>query len=442
MEVLLIVIFALGYLAITLEHSLKIDKLIPALLMMVVTWTIIVIGIGDLSSWNDPALGLIDGFSGMNHEERMHMFEGTLLHHFGKVAEILIFLMGAMAIVEMIDYFGGFESIKQMISVKSKRALLWIICFTGFGLSAVIDNLTATIVLVTILRKLIHDKNERMWYVGMVIIAANAGGAWTPIGDVTTTMLWMDGKVSAAKLVQHVLLPSLVNVLVPLIVASFLPVFKGKLQSQDAAVKTSPSSKFMLFLGLGLIVFVPVFKMLTHLPPYAGMMLSLSLFAIVAEFMSNRKIKLTYGEEEHAAHSGPTMKALSKIEIPSLLFFLGILMTVAGLETVGLIHLFGETVSAQMPQSAFVGLLGLSSAVIDNVPLVAAGLGMFNEVPDAALWHEIAYAAGTGGSILIIGSAAGVVAMGMENISFFWYFKRIAGLALLGYILGFLILLI
>jgi len=443
MEILLIVIFVLGYTAITMEHTLKVDKLIPALLMMTMVWTLVATGIDDLSIWNDPANGLVEGFGSFNHDERMVLFEHTLLHHFGKVAEIMIFLMGAMAIVEMIDHFGGFESIRNMIRVKSKRSLLWIIAFTGFGLSAVIDNLTATIVLVTILRKLIPDKESRMWYTGIVIIAANAGGAWTPIGDVTTTMLWMDGKVTGGKLLVHVLLPSLVNLLVPLAIASFFPAFNGTIVYDDKQEKTKRHAGLMLALGLLLIVFVPVFKVLTHLPPYVGMMLSLSLFAIIAEVLSSGKMELTYGgEEENTPHHGPTLKALSKIEIPSLLFFLGILMTVAGLESVGLIHAFGESVSAHLPQSAFVSLLGLSSAVIDNVPLVAAGLGMFQEGMDAPVWHEMAYAAGTGGSILIIGSAAGVVAMGMEKISFFWYLKRIAGIALLGYAAGFLLLFI
>lgn len=443
METILIAIFVLGYAAITMEHTLKLDKLVPALLMMTMVWTVIVTGIDDMKMWNDPANGLVEGFSSFDHAERMHLFEHTLLHHFGKVAEIMIFLMGAMAIVEMIDHFGGFESIRRMIRVKSKRALLWIVALTAFGLSAVIDNLTATIVLITILRKLIPDVESRMWYSGIVIIAANAGGAWTPIGDVTTTMLWMDGKVTGGKLLMHVLLPSILNVLAPLLIASFFPAFNGHVVFEDKETRAKPYSGLMLSLGLALIVFVPVFKVLTHLPPYVGMMLSLSVFAVVAEILSSGKMILTYGNEEsNTPHHGPTLKALSKIEIPSLLFFLGILMTVAGLESVGMIHVFGETISAHLSQSAFVGLLGLSSAVIDNVPLVAAGLGMFQDGVDAPVWHEMAYAAGTGGSILIIGSAAGVVAMGMEKISFFWYLKRISWIALAGYAAGFLIYLI
>lgn len=439
MEILILVLFVLGYVAITLEHSTKIDKLIPALIMMVLCWTIVSIGIDQFDHWYNPASGLVSSFLQMTHDVKLHLFEETMLHHFGKTAEILIFLMGAMAIVEMIDHFQGFETIKKLISTKSKRRLLWIISILAFFLSAIIDNLTTTIVMITVLRKLIDDKNTRMWYTGMVIIAANAGGAWTPIGDVTTTMLWMADKVSSIKLIEHVLLPSLANLLVPVTIASFLPIFKGEVaQLSDNDEKVNASyGKFMLVLGLILIVFVPIFKTLTHLPPYAGMMLSLSIFAIVGEVLSRRSIKLTHRvEDPNTIHEGPTMKALSKIEIPSILFFLGILMAVAAMESVGMIYFFGQSVSSSIPQDLFITLLGMSSAIIDNVPLVAAGIGMFQESADAHVWHFIAYAAGTGGSILIIGSAAGVVAMGMEKIPFFWYLKNISLLALLGYLAG------
>lgn len=437
MEVLIISFFVLGYVAITMEHTTKLDKLIPALVMMVLCWTAIALGIYHFQNWFDPASGLNKEFAGLAHDGKLHMLEETMLHHFGKTAEILIFLMGAMAIVEMIDHFKGFESIKKMISSKSKRRLLWIISFLAFFLSAIIDNLTTTIVMITVLRKLISDSQTRMWYTGLVIIAANAGGAWTPIGDVTTTMLWMADKVTSLKLIEHVLLPSLLNLLVPVAIASFLPIFKGEIDQKVENETPDSGGRFMLILGLILIVFVPVFKTLTHLPPYAGMMLSLSIFAIVGEIKSRRSISLTYGGEEHSEpHHGPTMKALSKIEIPSILFFLGILMAVAAMESVGMIYFFGQSVSASIPQELFVTLLGISSAIIDNVPLVAAGIGMFQEAVDADVWHFIAYAAGTGGSILIIGSAAGVVAMGMEKIPFFWYLKNISWIALLGYLAG------
>lgn len=439
MEITLLIIFILGYVAITMEHTFKIDKLVPALLMMALSWAVIALGIGDVTSWFDPHSSELLNIAANSHEEKAHLLESTLLHHFGKTAEILIFLMGAMAIVEMIDHFEGFSSIKNIIKTKSKRSLLWIVCGLGFVLSAIIDNLTATIVLISILRKLVSNQEDRMWYAGFIIIAANAGGAWTPIGDVTTTMLWMAGKVSTAKLATSLSLPSIVNVIVPLMIGSFMSQFKGSL---DAVVDESKTNKYgglMLVLGLLLIVFVPVFKTITHLPPYIGMMLSLSIFAVVGEILSNRALKLTYGGgdmmEENHGH-GPTLKALSKIEMPSVLFFLGILMTVAAMESMGMIFGFGQVVSNSIPENLFVTLLGVSSAVIDNVPLVAASIGMFQEAPDANIWHFIAYAAGTGGSMLIIGSAAGVVAMGMEKISFFWYFKRISLLALLGYLAG------
>ncbi len=446
MELTLLFIFILGYVAITIEHTLKIDKLIPALMMMALCWTGIAMGIDSVATWFDPETSTLQSLSEITHEGRMLLLENTMLHHFGKTAEILIFLMGAMAIVEMIDYFEGFGVIKKMIRTKSKAKLLWIISFLAFFLSSIIDNLTATIVLITILRKLMDKPEDRMWYAGFIIIAANAGGAWTPIGDVTTTMLWMAGKVTSAKLIEFIALPSLINILLPLLASRFIPAFKGNLDNveliEDQEEKTK--GKTMLIIGLGMIVFVPIFKTITHLPPYVGMMLSLSICALTSEILSNRQITYTDpdGEKVVAHVKGPTMSALSKIEIPSVLFFLGILMTVAAMESVGMIFNFGQTVNSTIPQSVFITLLGISSAIIDNVPLVAASIGMFSDGTDAKIWHDLAYAAGTGGSILIIGSAAGVVAMGMEKISFFWYLKNISLLALLGYLggIGFLFL--
>lgn len=421
-----------------MEHALKIDKLIPALLMMAICWTTIAMGIDSFESWFDPHSSSLMDISILGHLERQHLLENTLLHHFGKTTEILVFLMGAMAIVEMIDHFEGFGAIKKMIKTKRKRTLLWIVSFLAFFLSAIIDNLTATIVLITILRKIIPEQNDRMWYSGFIIIAANAGGAWTPIGDVTTTMLWMAGKVTTGKLMVLLGIPSLVSLLIPLLIGSFLPAFKGEITVEEEKVTQNKHSSLMLYLGLSLVVFVPIFKTITHLPPYLGMMLSLSIFAIIAEILSNRSITFTNPDNRTNIHNdkGPTMNALSRIEMPSVLFFLGILMTVAAMESLGLIFNFGQQVSASIPQNVFVTLLGVSSAIIDNVPLVAASIGMFQDTPDTNVWHFIAYAAGTGGSMLIIGSAAGVVAMGMEKISFFWYLKNITLLALLGYLAG------
>jgi Na+/H+ antiporter NhaD/arsenite permease-like protein len=448
MEIFIVSVFVLGYLAITLEHNLKIDKLIPALIMMALAWAGIAFGLENFSTWFDSHESiLLNGqllengehalnFATLNSTEKHHLFEGTLLHHFGKTCEILIFLVGAMTIVEIIDHFNGFHTFKSIIKTRKKRTLLWIVCILGFTLSSIIDNLTATIVLITILRKIVKNNELRMWYAGMIIIAANAGGAWSPIGDVTTTMLWMADKTSAQALIMNLFLPSLVCMALPTFIASLLPAFRGELDFDDQKEeKRGKNGSFMLILGLTMIVFVPIFKTITHLPPYVGMMLSLAIVSLVAEFKSNREISLT-GVEDHGHVHGPTFRALTKIEMPSILFFLGILMTVAALESLGLIYNFGQTVNSAMPENLFVTLLGVGSAVIDNVPLVAASIGMFTHDIDHGTWHFIAYAAGTGGSMLIIGSAAGVVAMGMEKISFFWYLKNIAGLATIGYLAG------
>ena len=452
MATLIIVVFVVGYLAITLEHSLKIDKLIPALIMMAISWAMIALGIDAFPEWFDSANhGLIEGFSENDHDSKMHIMEETLLHHLGKTAEILVFLLGAMTIVEIIDYFDGFATIKSYIKTKSKRKILWFFCIMAFILSAIIDNLTATIVLISILQKIVRERSARIWFAGLIIIAANAGGAWSPIGDVTTTMLWIGDKVTTLNLIKYLFIPSLVCMVVPAFVASFLPAFKGDLeiQSEDEG-KPNKFSATMLYLGLGAIVSVPIFKTVTHLPPYVGMMFALGVVAIFAELYSSSKFSLTHIDStEHDAHAfhSPVHHSLSKIEMPSILFFLGILMAVAALESLGLLFGFANNLKETMPMMGteldgtavsdiVVVLLGIGSAVIDNVPLVAASLGMFSEPVDDQLWHFIAYSAGTGGSMLIIGSAAGVVAMGMEKIDFFWYLKKIAWLAFIGFIAG------
>ncbi|WP_108423832.1 sodium:proton antiporter NhaD [Flagellimonas amoyensis] len=450
METLLVVIFVIGYLAITLEHNLKIDKLIPALAMMAILWAMMAFGLDGFTTWFDSGNhALLENFSSFGHEEKTHLLEETLLHHLGKTSEILVFLLGAMTIVEIIDYFDGFSTIKSFVKTRSKKKILWIFSFMAFILSAIIDNLTATIVLISILQKIVKDREIRIWYAGLIIIAANAGGAWSPIGDVTTTMLWIGNKVSTALLIEHLLVPSLVCMLIPSFIASFLPAFKGEIDVEDEEVSKSKYSSIMLYLGLGAIVFVPIFKTITHLPPYVGMMLSLAIVATFAEIYSNRKIAISSVDHDSdaASHHSPVHSALTKIELPSILFFLGILMAVAALESLGLLFNFAEGLKQGMPligtemasthvSDLVVLLLGVGSAVIDNVPLVAASLGMFSEPLDDQLWHFIAYSAGTGGSMLIIGSAAGVVAMGMEKIDFFWYLKKISWLAFLGFIGG------
>ncbi|MCH1539161.1 sodium:proton antiporter NhaD [Flavobacteriaceae bacterium] len=430
MEIVLVSIFVLGYLAITLEHSLKVDKLIPALAMMAILWALIALN----------HLPVFEVDTALKKLVPTHIDE-ILLHHLGKTAEIIIFLLGAMTIVEIIDYFNGFSTIKSFIKTKSKKSLLWIFATLAFILSAIIDNLTATIVLITILQKVISDRDTRLWFAGLIIIAANAGGAWSPIGDVTTTMLWIADKVTTLNLIKFLLIPSLVCVIVPVLVASMLPAFKGEIEI-DESEDTETIHKYgstMLYLGLTAIVFVPVFKTITHLPPYVGMMFSLAIVSTFAEIFSAAKINITSidAESDSASHHSPVHKSLSKIELPSILFFLGILLAVAALESLGMLFAFAETLNTTIPNTDIViMLLGFGSAVIDNVPLVAASIGMFSEPTDSPLWHFIAFSAGTGGSMLIIGSAAGVVAMGMEKIDFFWYFKKISWLALIGFISG------
>lgn len=450
METLLVVIFVVGYLAITLEHNLKIDKLIPALAMMAIMWALMTFGLDSFTTWFDSGShALLENFGALGHDEKMHLLEETLLHHLGKTSEILVFLLGAMTIVEIIDYFDGFATIKTFIKTRSKKKILWIFSFLAFILSAIIDNLTATIVLISILQKIIKDRETRLWFAGLIVIAANAGGAWSPIGDVTTTMLWIGNKVTTALLIEHLLIPSLVCMVIPSFIASFLPVFKGEIDVEDEEPSKSRYGATMLYLGLGAIIFVPIFKTITHLPPYVGMMLSLAVVATFAEIYSNAKFSISNvdGESDAASHHSPVHSALTKIELPSILFFLGILMAVAALESLGMLFNFAEGLKQGMPlmgtemagtqvSDLVILLLGVGSAVIDNVPLVAASLGMFSEPTNDQLWHFIAYSAGTGGSMLIIGSAAGVVAMGMEKIDFFWYLKKISWLALLGFIGG------
>jgi len=444
MESIIILIFALGYLSITLEHPLRLDKTVPALIMAALIWALLAIG------FHEGWFSVIDTHEHVYNflkggEEAEHGFDNTLLHHLGKTSEILVFLIGAMTIVEIIDLHRGFEVLKTAVRTRSKRKLLWIIGVLAFILSAIIDNLTATIVLVTLLRKLIHKREDRLWYAGMVVIAANAGGAWSPIGDVTTTMLWIADRVSALGPIELVIIPSIACFVVPFFAASYLKPFRGEMEvtaDDTTGAERLLSSKTMLFLGLGMIVSVPVFKTITHLPPYVGMMLALGVVWLVSEYIHPEEDFSKERRHLYSAH-----KALSRIEISSILFFLGILMAVAGLETlvygsinnveVGTLRYLAEVLQATIPnQDIVVMMLGVFSAVIDNVPLVAASMGMYNQPMDSPLWHFIAYSAGTGGSMLIIGSAAGVAAMGMEKIDFIWYLKKIAWLAFIGFAVG------
>jgi Na+/H+ antiporter NhaD/arsenite permease-like protein len=434
LESIIIIVFVLGYLGIAFEHSLKIDKLIPALVMMAVIWGII--------SYFDMTVFEIDT---KNKELIPYKLKSVLNYFLGHTAEILIFLIGAMTIVETIDFFNGFSTIKKLIKTKSKVNILWIICFLAFILSAIIDNLTATIVLITILQKLVQDRTLKLWYAGMIIIAANAGGAWSPIGDITTTMLWIGQKVSIVALIKFLIIPSLVCMIIPTFLASKYEVFKGEIQPPKTNEKDNPFGSKILIIGLISILFVPAFKIFTGLPPYIGMMLSLAVVATIAEFFNNKLISLNNAVT--VTHNSPIHYALTKIEMPSILFFLGILMAVGALEALGIVFGVGQWMVSTFENvdwvifeglDIVVFILGFLSAAIDNVPLVAASMGMFGEAIDDPLWHGIAYAAGTGGSMIIIGSAAGVVAMGMEKIDFLWYLKKIAFLAFIGYISGFI----
>lgn len=445
MDLFIIGIFIIGYFAITIEHVIKVDKLVPALITMTILWAIIALGIEDFPNWFDPGShGLVEGFLNFPLEEKQHLLENTLLHHLGKTSEILIFLIGAMTIVEIIDHFNGFAVIRDLIKFKSKIAILWVFSILAFFLSAIIDNLTATIVLISILQKLVSNRSLRLWYAGLIVIAANAGGAWSPIGDVTTTMLWIGKKVTTPELISHLLIPSIVCMVVSSGIASLLPVFKGNITLKNSEDDTrNRFSLNILIIGLLAIISVPVFKIVTHLPPYIGMMLGLGVVSIFAEIYSNSKFglsEITSSDHDEllksSSHVSPVHNALSKIELPSILFFLGILMAVAALESLGILFQLALDLKQTISLDTLVIIMGIASAIIDNVPLVAASLGMFTEPIDDQLWHFIAYSAGTGGSMLIIGSAAGVVAMGMEKINFFWYLKKIGWIAFLGFISG------
>ncbi len=441
----IIAAFVIGYLLIVFEHPLKLDKTVPALLMASVCWALLALG------FHSGSLSVIDfheNVFSLSAEEGHHAgegFNGTLLHHLGKTAEILIFLIGAMTIVEIVDLHRGFEVLKGYVRTKKKRSLLWIVGILGFILSAIIDNLTATIVLVTLLRKIIPERTERLWFVSLIVIAANAGGAWSPIGDVTTTMLWIGNRVSSFGLIKLLVIPSIVCFALPFLIASFMKPFRGEISLNIREAKKEESllsSKTMLYLGLGMIVFVPVFKTVTHLPPYLGMMLSLGVVWLVSEYIHPEE---DFDKERRAKYSAH--KALSRIEMSSILFFLGILMAVGALESlvygvvngeeVGTLRYVAESLDNTFSnRDVVVMLLGVGSAIIDNVPLVAASMGMYDSPIDSKLWQFIAYAAGTGGSMLIIGSAAGVAAMGMERIDFIWYLKKISWLAAIGFLAG------
>jgi Na+/H+ antiporter NhaD/arsenite permease-like protein len=414
MEPYVIVVFVVGYLAIALEHPIKINKTASALLAGVFCWT----------------LFAFSGHPGVGEE---------LSHHLSKIAEILFFLMGAMTIVELVDAYQGFRFITDRIQTKNPVRLLWLICWVTFFLSSILDNLTTSIVMVSLIRKLIPNKDMRMFFAGMIVIAANAGGAWTPIGDVTTTMLWIGGQISTVNIIKTLFLPSIICMLVPLIYLTFT--LKGTLG--DPAVDNGHlngesdvpprGSKTMLILGVSALIFVPVFKTVTHLPPYIGMLLGLGVLWVVSEMINPEA-------DEAARKPLSAAGALSRIDSSSVLFFLGILLAVGALESMHILQHFAAWLDKSVgSQSVIITLIGVLSAIVDNVPLVAASMGMYSleTYPmDSFIWEYLAYCAGTGGSILIIGSAAGVAVMGMEKIDFIWYLKRVSLIAMIGYFAG------
>ncbi len=420
MTLVLIFIFVVGYLMIALEHSIKINKTATALVTGVFLWTFYILNSSDA-----------------------HLINEQLIHHLGELSGILFFLLGAMTIVELVDAHDGFEIITNRITQTDKRKLLWIVSFITFFLSAVLDNLTTTIVIVSLLRKLIKNPDDRLFFAGIVIIAANAGGAWSPIGDVTTTMLWIGNQITSKEVILKTFLPSLACLLIPLIILSFR--LKGKIERPTIIENNNPKplssmhQTIVFVSGVLVLILVPVFKTFTHLPPFMGILLGLGILWIITEIMHG-------GKDEEDKHALSVVQALRKIDTASILFFLGILISIAALQSTGVLTNLAEWMTDTIANDDLIVIsLGILSSIVDNVPLVAAAQGMYDlsvYPTDHYFWEFLAYCTGTGGSILIIGSAAGVAAMGMENIKFFWYLRKISSLALIGYFSGAIIYII
>ncbi len=414
MTTLILLIFVLGYAAIALEHPLKINKTATALLIGVLTWTVYILAVPD-----------------------SHLVNHELNEHLSSVAQIVFFLMGAMTIVELIDSHNGFAVITDKISATNRVKLLWIVGIITFFLSAILDNLTTTIVLVSLLRKLIKDTKDRLFFAGIVVIAANAGGAWTAIGDVTTTMLWIGNQISAGNIMVKLFIPSLMCLIVPLIFLTFK--MKGSVERpakmKDEHKTTLPTNqqKIVFYTGIGALIMVPIFKTFTHLPPFMGILLGVSILWILTEIIHKNK-------SSEARMPFTVTHALRRIDMSSILFFLGILICIASLESTGILPEVAQWMDVHIHNESLIAMaIGLLSSIVDNVPLVAACQGMYplSTYPtDSFFWEFLAFTAGTGGSILIIGSAAGVAAMGLEKIDFIWYVKKISVLALLGFLAG------
>ena len=415
MSIWLILVFVLAYAAIALEHPIRVNKTATALVAAGVLWTLYALA--------------ATGGHGVGHELGESLM-GT--------AQIVFFLMGAMTIVEVVDAHNGFEVLTSRVRTSSLSTLAWLVGLVTFFLSAVLDNLTTTIVMVSLMRKLLQRREDRLLFAGFIIIAANAGGAWTPIGDVTTTMLWIGGQITALEIMKGLFVPSMVSLLVPLAAVAWplrgQPVQSPeRIDTEGSGGTTAFERKLMFFLGLGILMAVPVFKAATGLPPFMGILLGLGLLWLVGDLVHRHK------DDEVKAHL-TLVSALQRIDMSAVLFFVGILLAVATLEHAGLLSAIAQWLDHVVGrQDLIVLLIGLVSAVVDNVPLVAASMGMYSlqQYPaDSFLWDFLAYCAGTGGSILIIGSAAGVAAMGLEKIDFFWYVRKVSGWALLGYLAG------
>ena len=440
LTICIVILFCIGYFCIAIEAVTKINKAAIALLMFVGTWTLFMI---DPGSYIAAAVG----------DMKASAVAEVIEHHLGSTGTTLFFLLGAMTIVELVDQNGGFNFVRDTLQTKSKRSLLWRIAFMTFILSAILDNLTTSIVMIMILRKLVSDKKDRIIYAALVIIAANSGGAFSPIGDVTTIMLWNKGVITAAGVISEIFIPSLVSMVIPAYILSLS--LKGELVPQKDTVVieendclTAGQRKMIFFLGVGGLIFVPIFKTITHLPPFVGILLVLGVLWTVTEIFYVR----IHQESEDTANNTCTQKRVSKmlsrIDMDTILFFLGILMAVGCLETIGVLTMLGEGLNTAFDGNYYLitGIIGVLSSIVDNVPLVAGCMGMYPVVADPAsamavdgiFWQLLAYCAGVGGSMLIIGSAAGVVVMGLEKITFGWYMKKITWIAFVGYLAGIL----
>ena len=417
-QALIISVFVLGYLAIAFEHSLKLNKAAAALITGVLCWTIYILQNGS----PDTVI-----------EE--------LLHHLGEIASILFFLLGAMTIVELIDSHNGFDIITQKIKTTSKAKLILIITALTFFLSSLLDNLTTAIVMTSLCTKILNEKEDRLWFAGMIVIAANAGGAWSPLGDVTTTMLWIGGQITALNIIKQLILPSLAASLVPALIIAYR--FRGKkidpIPASTCTIREKKEGKTILFAGVGFLLFVPLFKTVTHLPPFMGMLLALGLMWVITTVIHKNK-------DDEVAERYTVATALQKVDSPSILFFLGILLAISALQSVGMLTRLADFLTSALKNEFLIGTaLGLLSAIVDNVPLVAASQGMYDlsvYPTDHPFWVFLALTTGTGGSAVIIGSAAGVAVMGIENIDFMWYLKKIGWLALLGFAVAIIVFLL